>query len=232
MGTQASKGVIGLAILTNGQKSMAGGLSVADSGLASSYDSLVVSGMRGLEAGDYLSTFMFSDEDKSFRAATDRSGFHVALISRELPSLTGTDVDVKTADGVVWQESWGHPNNHTDQSKGWEHVGKAGTWGTCKATRVARIQCCADECVNLGPDICVAFAIHASARDQPPSVCHYISPEDLTGTCMHDKSCIVVSQPCIPTRQTCYCLYLLPSYYYAGQREFWARLGYLDSRSA
>ena len=48
MGTQASKGVIGLAILTNGQKSMAGGLSVADSGLASSYDSLVVSGMRGL----------------------------------------------------------------------------------------------------------------------------------------------------------------------------------------
>jgi hypothetical protein len=186
----ASTGIITLAILTNGQKSESGGMSVSDSGLASSYDSLVVTGIRALMKGDFLSMWAFADSDTYYTVANgDRSGFHIAQLSTELPSLTGSDIDVQ-ADGLVWQEVWGHPVNHTEDDAGWEHVGKAGTWGTCKPTREARIQCCADECVRLGPRICVAFAIHAPARDQPPTVCHYISPQDMSGTCMHDHSCI------------------------------------------
>ena len=135
----AATGIIALAILTNGVKSMSSGISVADSALASNYDSLVATGMRGLDAGDYLSVFIYSDEDKSFHVATDRSGFHVAQLSRELPSPDGADDDVKTSDGVVWQEVFGHPKDHDQNDEGWEHVGAAGTWGTCKADRGSRI---------------------------------------------------------------------------------------------
>lgn len=42
--------------------------------------------------------------------------------------------------------------------------------------------------------VCTAFAIHAPARDVAPSVCHYISPEDMSGTCMADHECVVASE--------------------------------------
>lgn len=61
---------------------------------------------------------MFSDEDANYNVAPSMSGFSVAMLSRELPSVTGSDVDVE-ADGLVWQEVWGHPAGHDAEDAGW-----------------------------------------------------------------------------------------------------------------
>ena len=186
----ATEGIFGFGILTNGERNFMGGVTAMNAALASNYDSFCTVGVRALEVGDFLSAWVYSSTDHDFAAGTDRSGFHVAMLSRELPSMSGSDVDVE-ADGLMWQEVWGHPQGHDSSDAGWNHFEEAASWGTCGASREERIQCCADECILLGPDVCVAFAIHARTRDAPPTVCHYIGPEDMPGSCMNDFSCII-----------------------------------------
>jgi hypothetical protein len=55
--------------------------------MASSYKSLSVSGVRALFDGDYLSVWVYADEDTDYRAGESRSGFHVVQLSTELPSV-------------------------------------------------------------------------------------------------------------------------------------------------
>eukprot|EP01046_Picozoa_sp_COSAG06_P006713 COSAG06_NODE_319_length_17585_cov_7.462466_4_plen_1588_part_00 len=190
---QANDGIFALGVLTNGEQSFTGGVTSMQAALASNYDNFVTVGIRALQQGEFLSVWVYSETDASYRTQGDRGSFHVAMLSHELPSDTGADVDIM-ADGVVWQEVWGYPEAHDASDAGWNHLDatdEAASWGTCGESREERIQCCADECILLGPAVCVAFAIHARTRDASPQVCHYISPEDLPGSCQQDHSCIV-----------------------------------------
>ena len=189
----ADDGIFAMGVLTNGEQSFTGGVTTMEAALASNYDSFVAVGIRALDPGDFISVWVYSETDTNYRTQGDRGGFHAALLSREIPSETGADVDV-LADGVMWQEVWGHPADHDANDPGFDHFDSAASWGTCGNSREERIQCCADECILLGPDVCVAFAIHARTRDEPPTVCHYISPADMPGSCQSDHTCIIASE--------------------------------------
>merc|ERR1711871_1288510 len=108
---QADDGIFALGILTNGEQSFTGGVTSMQAALASNYDSFCTVGIRALEQGDFLSVWVYSETDESYHTQGDRGGFHVAMLSHELPSENGADVDV-LADGVVWQEVWGIPESH------------------------------------------------------------------------------------------------------------------------
>jgi hypothetical protein len=180
------------ALLTNGETSLDSGMQATNAGLASNYDVLAVMGVRSLDRGDYVSCFVYAEEDDHYTVKQDQGGFHVLLISTEMPSISGADVDVVSG-GVAWQEVWGHPIGHDASDEGWGHVDSDVKWGTCGMSRGERIQCCADECVRLGPAVCSAFAIYAKTREDSPTECHYITAEDMPSTCMRDHDCMVAT---------------------------------------
>ena len=165
-------------------------MQASNSQVATSYELMGVSGMRKLDQGDFVSCWIYSEEDTSFSVNGAQGGFHVAQISNELPSINGGDPDVE-AGGTMFQEVFGHPMNHDSADEGWNHVASEVAWGTCGQTRGERIQCCADECVRLGPAVCSAFAIRSRTREDAPTECHYITSEDMPGTCMQSFDCIV-----------------------------------------
>ena len=105
------------------------------------------------------------------------AGFHVALISDGLVSSSHTNDADLVAGAQIWREQWGRPSQHNSHDKGYNHFGGSG-WRGCGHSRSDRIQCCADECVRLGPRVCAKFAIWAKSSTVAPCCCHIISAAD------------------------------------------------------
>ena len=102
----ADAGWFSAAILTNGVASWQSGLSVLSGDLADNYNDMTISGLRQLQANDYLSVWVYSNQDDSYLIQANSGGFSVCVMDAAVAFSAARNANIRVqANG--WTEMTG-----------------------------------------------------------------------------------------------------------------------------
>ena len=105
------------AILTNGEQSWESGMSALNGDLADNFEDMCLVGLRQLAANDFLSLWIYANEDTDFRITHDGGSFHVAQLKR----LSGND-DVPPASFSLTVGDAGNNGGERMAATGWTEM--------------------------------------------------------------------------------------------------------------
>jgi hypothetical protein len=115
----ADTGWFSAAVLTNGEPSWESGMSALNGNLAANFEDMCVVGLRLLQADDFVSVWVYSNEDVEYSIAHDGGSLHVAQLRR---MRDGDDVPAESFSVTVADASGNSGDSGTLGSTGWTEM--------------------------------------------------------------------------------------------------------------